>query len=148
MNLKELSTKFIWDWFNAHRPEVKMSEAQAAEFYEQIKDELLFVEKNNDIELVYLLLRNFLDSYYSSATDQVCAEVVEEEEFAFTTEELKIAGFFTEELMNFTLKMKKQKWYKEYEEEEEEFILEDPEFREQVRISLRVYGWNDLIESV
>ena len=144
--VKEISVNFIYEWFEKNRPEVKMDRNQAEDFYEEIKAELIFAEENNDKELVIILLASFLDNYYSSYTNEVCVEETEKEEFAYTTFELKEQGFYFEEIETFIKFLIKQSWYQKHENEEEP--LEESQFREEIKKTLRRYGWNNLIESV
>ena len=60
MEIKDLSTNFIHNWFKNNRPEMNMTLIMAESFYEDIKDELLFAKENNDEEIVIIFLKNFL----------------------------------------------------------------------------------------
>lgn len=143
MEIKDLSTNFIHNWFKNNRPEMNMTLIMAESFYEDIKDELLFAKENNDEELVIIFLKTFLENFYISDIHQVCVEVVEEDEFYDTSANLKKYGFFLEEIGKFINEVEKTSWIKKFEKEE---LLNNREFRTKVRNFLREKGWNNLIE--
>lgn len=143
MEIKDLSTNFIHNWFKNNRPEMNMTLIMAESFYEDIKDELLFAKENNDEELVIIFLKTFLENFYISDIHQVCVEVVEEDEFYDTSANLKKYGFFLEEIGKFINEVEKTSWIKKFEKEE---LLNNKEFRTRVRNFLREKGWNNLIE--
>lgn len=143
MEIKDLSTNFIHNWFKNNRPEMNMTLIMAESFYEDIKDELLFAKENNDEELVIIFLKTFLENFYISDIHQVCVEVVEEDEFYDTSANLKKYGFFLEEIGKFINEVEKTSWIKKFEKEE---LLNNREFRTRVRNFLREKGWNNLIE--
>lgn len=145
MNNKNSQVKHLLDWFQMYRPELDMNQEKAEKFYEEIKEELLFVESNNDKELIVLFLNEYLENYYSKPINQICMEVIREDEFYQTTLALEEKGFLLDELKKIIQEFEKRNsdWYQSYEPEE---ILEDKELREKVRNFLREKGWNDFIE--
>ena len=145
MNNKNYLVKHLLDWFQMYRPELDMNQEKAEKFYEEIKEELLFVERNNDKELIVLFLDEYLENYYSKPINQICMEVIREDEFHQTTLALEEKGFLLDELKKIIQEFEKRNsdWYQSYEPEE---ILYDKELREKVRNFLREKNWNDFIE--
>lgn len=143
MELKNFAVQYILEWFQIYRSELDMREDEAINFYEQIKDQLVLAESNNDREAIALILRTFLETYYSDPTNQVCFEVVEEPEYWFVTSELKAIGFLYYEELDGLIKMvKKQDWYNDFANDES--LLQNEEFKQKVRELLDTY-WHSLI---
>ena len=147
MDSKKFFTDYILKWFQLNRPELDIKRDEASEFYEEVKEDLFLekdLEKKNNRDIKTEWIRNYLESYYFSPTNQICREVSEENEFYFNTSEMKKIGFiYTEEMECLILELKKQDWYKNYEDKES--LLMNENFREQVRDFFRKRNWNNFV---
>ena len=115
IELKKFAVNYILDWFQLNRPELDVRRDWAENFYNEIKDQLSIVEKGSDRDTVSLYLDVFLGNYYSNPVNQICKEVLEEEEFKHKTAELKSIGFlYTEQLEALILYVTRTDWYKDF----------------------------------
>ena len=143
LKLKKFAVSYILDWFQQNRPELNAHRDWAENFYNEIKDQLAVIEKDGDRNTVSLFLDIYLGNYYINPVNQICKEVIEEEEFRHKTAELKSIGFlYTEELEGLiTYVSKYAEWAKDFNIDES--LLENEEFRENIRKRIRTY-WNKL----
>ena len=99
-------------------------------------------ESNDDRQALALSLDIFLKNNYTNPVNQICKEVLEEEEFKHKTAELKSIGFlYTEELEGLIKAVKSFDWYNNFVIDET--LLENDEFRDNVRKRVRTY-WHKL----
>lgn len=142
MELKNFAVNYILAWFQSNRPELDVRKDWAENFYNEIKDQLMLLEKDNDRESVTLFLDVFLGNYYSNPVNQICKEILEEDEFRHKTEELKSVGFlYTEELEGLIMYVTSTEWYKDFVIDET--LLDNEEFRDNIRKRVRTY-WDKL----
>ena len=142
IELKKFAIDYILEWFQSNRPELDVRRDWAENFYNEIKDQLSIVEKGSDRDTVSLYLDVFLGNYYSNPVNQICKEVLEEEEFKHKTAELKSIGFlYTEELEGLIKAVKSFDWYNNFVIDEN--LLENKEFRAKVREWVATF-WNEL----
>ena len=114
----------------------------AQNFYNEIKDQLMLSESNDDRQALALSLDIFLKNNYTNPVNQICKEVLEEEEFKHKTAELKSIGFlYTEELEGLIKAVKSFDWYNNFVIDEN--LLENKEFRAKVREWVATF-WNEL----
>lgn len=142
IELKKFAVNYILDWFQLNRPELDVRRDWAENFYNEIKDQLSIVEKGSDRDTVSLYLNVFLGNYYSNPVNQICKEVLEEEEFKHKTAELKSIGFlYTEQLEALILYVTRTDWYKDFIIDEN--LLDNKQFRDNVRKRVRTY-WHEV----
>lgn len=142
IELKKFAINYILDWFQLNRPELDVRRDWAENFYNEIKDQLSIVEKGSDRDTVSLYLDVFLGNYYSNPVNQICKEVLEEEEFKHKTAELKSIGFlYTEQLEALILYVTRTDWYKDFIIDEN--LLDNKQFRDNVRKRVRTY-WHEV----
>jgi hypothetical protein len=142
IELKKFAVNYILDWFQLNRPELDVRRDWAENFYNEIKDQLSIVEKGSDRDTVSLYLDVFLGNYYSNPVNQICKEVLEEEEFKHKTAELKSIGFlYTEQLEALILYVTRTDWYKDFIIDEN--LLDNKQFRDNVRKRVRTY-WHEV----
>lgn len=146
MSTKTFAVKLIQNWFHENRMELDYKLYQAEELYEQIKSELVLFEQESDREMLALLLNTFLEEHYSDPVNQVCFEIVQENEYSYSTSEMKKVGFFyTEEMESLILQVKHAEWFKEFPHDDS--LLENEAFKQKVRDLLDTY-WNDKVGMV
>ena len=142
IELKKFAINYILDWFQLNRPELDVRRDWAENFYNEIKDQLSIVEKGSDRDTVSLYLDVFLGNYYSNPVNQICKEVLEEEEFKHKTAELQSIGFlYTEQLEALILYVTRTDWYKDFIIDEN--LLDNKQFRDNVRKRVRTY-WHEV----
>ena len=142
MELKNFAVDYILAWFQSNRPEMDVRKDWAQNFYNEIKDQLMLSESNDDRQALALSLDIFLKNNYTNPVNQICKEVLEEEEFKHKTAELKSIGFlYTEELEGLIKAVKSFDWYNSFVIDEN--LLENKEFRAKVREWVATF-WNEL----
>ena len=142
IELKKFAIDYILEWFQSNRPELDVRRDWAENFYNEIKDQLSIVEKGSDRDTVSLYLDVFLGNYYSNPVNQICKEVLEEEEFKHKTAELKSIGFlYTEHLEALILYVTRTDWYKDFIIDEN--LLDNKQFRDNVLKRVRTY-WHEV----
>ena len=142
MELKNFAVDYILAWFRSNRPEMDVRKDWAQNFYNEIKDQLMLSESNDDRQALALSLDIFLKNNYTNPVNQICKEVLEEEEFKHKTAELKSIGFlYTEELEGLIKAVKSFDWYNNFVIDEN--LLENKEFRAKVREWVATF-WNEL----
>ena len=142
MELKNFAVDYILGWFQSNRPEMDVRKDWAQNFYNEIKDQLMLSESNDDRQALALSLDIFLKNNYTNPVNQICKEVLEEEEFKHKTAELKSIGFlYTEELEGLIKAVKSFDWYNNFVIDEN--LLENKEFRAKVREWVATF-WNEL----
>ena len=142
MELKNFAVDYILAWFQSNRPEMDDRKDWAQNFYNEIKDQLMLSESNDDRQALALSLDIFLKNNYTNPVNQICKEVLEEEEFKHKTAELKSIGFlYTEELEGLIKAVKSFDWYNNFVIDEN--LLENKEFRAKVREWVATF-WNEL----
>ena len=145
--------RYIQDWFWIYRPELDLRGDEAERIYNEI-NEILSLDKmkiitnekgeviNNERDEKAMLVRDYLEENYTSYTNLVCAEVLEEDEFRHATAAMKEIGFFYEEEYKLLVELiKKRDWYKQYQETKD--LFDDESFKEHIRQMLRERRWND-----
>ena len=153
MNTTDFLIGYIQDWFWIYRPELDLRGDEAKRIYEEIK-ETVSLDKvrvitdeegkvvSNERDEKALLVRDYLEENYPSYTNQVCAAVLEEDEFRHATAAMKEIGFFYEEEYKLLLELiKGADWYKQYQDTKE--LFDDEDFKERIRQMLRERRWND-----
>ncbi|WP_456063593.1 hypothetical protein [Capnocytophaga leadbetteri] len=142
MELKNFAVDYILAWFQSNRPEMDVRKDWAQNFYNEIKDQLMLSKSNDDRQALALSLDIFLKNNYTNPVNQICKEVLEEEEFKHKTAELKSIGFlYTEELEGLIKAVKSFDWYNNFVIDEN--LLENEEFRTKVREWVATF-WNEL----
>ena len=154
MNTTEFLIKYIQNWFWIYRPELDLRGDEAKRIYDEI-NEILSLDKmkiitnekgeviNNERDEKAMLVRDYLEENYTSYTNLVCAEVLEEDEFRHATAAMKEIGFFYEEEYKLLVELIKNKrdWYKQYQDTKD--LFDDESFKEHIRQMLRERRWND-----
>ncbi|WP_314055553.1 hypothetical protein [Capnocytophaga gingivalis] len=152
MNTTDFLIKYIQDWFWIYRPELDLRGDEAERLYNEIKEILLLdkvkVITNEEGEVISnerdekaMLVRDYLEENYTSYTNLVCAEVLEEDEFRHATAAMKEIGFFYEEEYRLLVRLiKEADWYKQYRETKD--LFDDESFKEHIRQMLRERRWN------
>ena len=96
---------------------------------------------SNERDEKAMLVRDYLEENYTSYTNLVCAEVLEEDEFRHATAAMKEIGFFYEEEYRLLVRLiKEADWYKQYRETKD--LFDDESFKEHIRQMLRERRWN------